>query len=190
MVKAYLRYDAAGTFGVVTSGCSPEFDATGKQLFTASLENVSVWNVKQGSLVRPRPRAGDKKPRGEGPGVLESSVIRDKKRKSGSRPRGGDCSCWRRQRSRRRRRRCRHRRHRRHAHMCKRRGDGAGGGGGGGGALDVYSTSAAGMRSRRWLGRHNLQRWRARAESMAASGSRLSSLAWPGGCLTLHHSAL
>lgn len=52
MVKAYLRYEFAGAFGVVSSGCSPEFDASGKQLFTASLENVSVWNVKQASLVR------------------------------------------------------------------------------------------------------------------------------------------
>ena len=52
MVKAYLRYEAAGTFGVVASSAAPEFSSDGKQLYTPALENVGVWNVKQGTLVR------------------------------------------------------------------------------------------------------------------------------------------
>lgn len=52
MVKAYLRYESAGAFGVITSGANPCYDASGRLLITSSLESVSVWNVKQGSLVR------------------------------------------------------------------------------------------------------------------------------------------
>jgi len=52
MVKAYLRYERAGSFGVVTSGPAPCYDASGKLLITAALENLAVWNIKQGSLVR------------------------------------------------------------------------------------------------------------------------------------------
>ncbi|KAG1662756.1 hypothetical protein FOA52_006781 [Chlamydomonas sp. UWO 241] len=51
MVKAYLRYEAAGTFGVVASSAAPEFSSDGKQLYSPALENVGVWNVKQGTLV-------------------------------------------------------------------------------------------------------------------------------------------
>lgn len=52
MVKAYLRYESAGAFGVVSSGPAPCYDASGRLLVTAALENLTVWNVKQGSLVR------------------------------------------------------------------------------------------------------------------------------------------
>lgn len=52
MVKAYLRYNFASAFGVVTSNANPEFDASGRKLISSSLENVSVWNIKQGGLVR------------------------------------------------------------------------------------------------------------------------------------------
>ena len=52
MVKAYLRYEFTGAFGVISSNASPVFDASGKTLFTGSLENVSLWNIKQGNLVR------------------------------------------------------------------------------------------------------------------------------------------
>ncbi|EFJ52522.1 hypothetical protein VOLCADRAFT_79148 [Volvox carteri f. nagariensis] len=52
MVKAYLRYEFSAAFGVITSSANPTYDASGKLLFTASLENISVWNAKQGSLVR------------------------------------------------------------------------------------------------------------------------------------------
>ena len=51
MVKAYLRYDLASTFGVVASNSNVVYDHTGKLIITASLENICVWNVKQGTLV-------------------------------------------------------------------------------------------------------------------------------------------
>jgi len=51
MVKAYLRYEFGGAFGVISSGPAPCYDSTGKLLITAALENLAVWNVKQGSLV-------------------------------------------------------------------------------------------------------------------------------------------
>lgn len=52
MVKAYLRYEPSGAFGVITSGVSPVYDAAGTHIITASLERVAVWSIKQGSLVR------------------------------------------------------------------------------------------------------------------------------------------
>lgn len=51
MVKAYLRYEFSSSFGVITSSSNPVFDAEGKLLITSSLESISVWNIKQGSLV-------------------------------------------------------------------------------------------------------------------------------------------
>ena len=52
MVKAYLRYEAAATFGVVAStAANVAFDASGKLLVSAALENVLVWNLKQGAAV-------------------------------------------------------------------------------------------------------------------------------------------
>lgn len=54
MVKAYLRYAQEGpAWGVIASANSNIVFASGKLLLTASLENVSVWNVKQGTLVSP-----------------------------------------------------------------------------------------------------------------------------------------
>lgn len=52
MVKAYLRYDLANTFGVVASNSNVVYDHTGKLIITACLENVCLWNVKQGTLVK------------------------------------------------------------------------------------------------------------------------------------------
>lgn len=53
MVKAYLRYESRDTWGVITtSTCNIAFDGTGKLLYTGCLENVGVWNVRQGALVR------------------------------------------------------------------------------------------------------------------------------------------
>lgn len=51
MVKAYLRYEHAAAFGVISSGCNVLYDASGKQLFTGALENIAIWNLRQGSLV-------------------------------------------------------------------------------------------------------------------------------------------
>ena len=51
MVKAYLRYELSSAFGVITSGANILHDPTGKHVITAALENVAVWNIKQGTLV-------------------------------------------------------------------------------------------------------------------------------------------
>jgi hypothetical protein len=56
MVKAYLRYEAANTFGVVASaGGNMLTDHAGKLLISPALEATHVWNPKTGALVRPRP---------------------------------------------------------------------------------------------------------------------------------------
>jgi hypothetical protein len=52
MVKAYLRYEFEGAFGVVTSGARSCFDVSGKLFITSALDNVIVWNVKQGTQAR------------------------------------------------------------------------------------------------------------------------------------------
>lgn len=52
MVKAYLRYEPANKFGVIASSANVVYSADGKFLYTSALEDVAVWNVKQGSLVR------------------------------------------------------------------------------------------------------------------------------------------
>ena len=52
MVKAYLRYELADTWGVISSRSSTCFDSTGKYFFASSLERVAVWDVKQAVLVR------------------------------------------------------------------------------------------------------------------------------------------
>lgn len=51
MVKAYLRYELTETFGVVASNSNIAYDSTGKQVFTACLESLAIWNVKQGLQV-------------------------------------------------------------------------------------------------------------------------------------------
>lgn len=58
MVKAYLRYEHAGAFGVISSGCNVLYDSSGKQLFTGALENITAWNIRQGSQVRQRASNG------------------------------------------------------------------------------------------------------------------------------------
>jgi len=52
MVKAYLRYELADTWGVITSRSDICHAKNGKCLFAASLERVAVWDVKQAVLVR------------------------------------------------------------------------------------------------------------------------------------------
>ena len=51
MVKAYLRYELADTWGVITSRSGVCHAKNGKCLFAASLERVAVWDVKQAVLV-------------------------------------------------------------------------------------------------------------------------------------------
>lgn len=53
MVKAYLRYELQSSWGVIaSSNCNVCYDRSGRHLLAASLENVSLWNVKQAALVR------------------------------------------------------------------------------------------------------------------------------------------
>ncbi len=51
MVKAYLRYELTSSWGVLCSNSNVTYDRSGKYLITSSLENVSLWNPKQGMLV-------------------------------------------------------------------------------------------------------------------------------------------
>ncbi|KAJ7550174.1 hypothetical protein O6H91_07G086600 [Diphasiastrum complanatum] len=52
MVKAYLRYDQADAFGVVVSSdANICYDNSGKLLVAGALEQLKVWNVKQGRAV-------------------------------------------------------------------------------------------------------------------------------------------
>jgi hypothetical protein len=51
MVKAYLRYEPVGAFGVISSAANVVYDNCGRFLITPALESVLVWNVKQGSQV-------------------------------------------------------------------------------------------------------------------------------------------
>lgn len=49
MVKAYLRYEPALSFGVIASvDCNIAYDSSGKFLLAAALEKVGVWHVRQG----------------------------------------------------------------------------------------------------------------------------------------------
>lgn len=49
MVKAYLRYEPASSFGVVTSlDSNIAYDSTGKHVFAPALEKVGIWHVRQG----------------------------------------------------------------------------------------------------------------------------------------------
>ncbi|XAR69159.1 hypothetical protein NMG60_11000645 [Bertholletia excelsa] len=49
MVKAYLRYEPAKSFGVIVSVDSNiAYDSSGKHLFVPALEKVGVWQVRQG----------------------------------------------------------------------------------------------------------------------------------------------
>ena len=52
MVKAYLRYELDSTFGLVTSSPSVVYDRSGKHVITAALENIAIWNIRQGTQVK------------------------------------------------------------------------------------------------------------------------------------------
>jgi U3 small nucleolar RNA-associated protein 12 len=53
MVKAYQRYTPRTIFGVVASGNSNiVYDAEGKYAISPTLEDVSIWDLKKGELVR------------------------------------------------------------------------------------------------------------------------------------------
>lgn len=52
MVKAYLRFEQTGKFGVITSAGAIAHGAQGQLLAAAALEDIALWNVKEGTLVR------------------------------------------------------------------------------------------------------------------------------------------
>lgn len=52
MVKAYLRYEHSASFGVITAGAALAYDPQTHLLAAAALEDVALWNIKQGTLVR------------------------------------------------------------------------------------------------------------------------------------------
>ncbi|RLN20712.1 hypothetical protein BBJ28_00021076 [Nothophytophthora sp. Chile5] len=53
MVKSYLRYERACSFGVIASlEGNVIYDATGRFALAPALQDVAVWNVRQGNKVR------------------------------------------------------------------------------------------------------------------------------------------
>lgn len=49
MVKSYLRYEPATSFGVIASLDSNIcYDRSGKHLLAPALEKIGVWHVRQG----------------------------------------------------------------------------------------------------------------------------------------------
>jgi hypothetical protein len=51
MVKAYLRYEHSGSFGVISGAGALAYDPESNLLAAAALEDIAIWNVKQASLV-------------------------------------------------------------------------------------------------------------------------------------------
>lgn len=52
MVKAYLRYEEAATFGLIVSPeANIDYSSSGKLLLAGALEQLVVWNVKQGRSI-------------------------------------------------------------------------------------------------------------------------------------------
>ena len=53
MVKSYLRYVEAGRFGVISSPSSNAlFDASSRLAVVGALEDVVVWNLRQGEITQ------------------------------------------------------------------------------------------------------------------------------------------
>lgn len=53
MVKAYLRYVADRSVGIINSReCNTVVDRSGKLALTGAVEAINVWNLRQGALVR------------------------------------------------------------------------------------------------------------------------------------------
>ncbi|KAL6777188.1 hypothetical protein ACKKBF_B20505 [Auxenochlorella protothecoides x Auxenochlorella symbiontica] len=52
MVKAYLRYELASSWGVLASNSDICYTHDGAHLVTAALENVNIWNVKRALVVK------------------------------------------------------------------------------------------------------------------------------------------
>ncbi|CAN4121479.1 unnamed protein product [Withania somnifera] len=66
MVKAYLRYEPAASFGVIVSGESNiAYDNSGKHLLVPALEKIGIWHVRQGvctKTLEPLPSSNSKGP--------------------------------------------------------------------------------------------------------------------------------
>nr|GMD58283.1 WD repeat-containing protein 3 [Ipomoea batatas] len=66
MVKAYLRYEPAVTFGVIASiESNITYESSGKHLLAAALEKVGVWHTRQGICTKslaPSPSSSSKGP--------------------------------------------------------------------------------------------------------------------------------
>ncbi|RKP11159.1 WD40-repeat-containing domain protein [Thamnocephalis sphaerospora] len=61
MVKAYLRYEQAASFGVVASNLgNTVYDTTGKLAVAPALEDVIVWDLKKGTQVARWSESGNK----------------------------------------------------------------------------------------------------------------------------------
>ncbi|KAK3043031.1 hypothetical protein RJ639_002599 [Escallonia herrerae] len=53
MVKSYLRYEPAASFGVIVSVDSNiAYDGSGKHILAPALENVSMWHLRQGTCLK------------------------------------------------------------------------------------------------------------------------------------------
>lgn len=51
-MKSYYRYRPSEVVGVITTpDCKAVYDHTGKLVFTSKIQEVGVWNVRQGNLV-------------------------------------------------------------------------------------------------------------------------------------------
>ncbi|XP_054817834.1 uncharacterized protein LOC129317543 isoform X1 [Prosopis cineraria] len=71
MVKAYLRYEPAASFGVVVSVESNiSYDSSGKHLLAPALEKVGVWHVRQGICTKELTPS----PASRGPSVAVTSI--------------------------------------------------------------------------------------------------------------------
>lgn len=71
MVKAYLRYEPAATFGVIVSVDSNiTYDSSGKHLLAPALEKIGVWHVRQGVCVKTLAPS----PSSRGPSLAVTSV--------------------------------------------------------------------------------------------------------------------
>lgn len=51
-MKSYYRYRPSDVVGVITTpDCKAVYDYTGKLAFTSKIQDVGVWNVRQGNQV-------------------------------------------------------------------------------------------------------------------------------------------
>eukprot|EP01040_Poterioochromonas_malhamensis_P021567 gene21567-26048_t len=51
--QSYYRYRPSEVVGVITTpDCKAVYDHTGKLVFTSKIQEVGVWNVRQGNLVK------------------------------------------------------------------------------------------------------------------------------------------